>query len=185
MPRALLVLLAAGLLAACGNERTPPPDVDAPKAPEGERIVDLKPAGVRFRAPGNWAPLQPAGRRAGGVRSGRATVAVWRYPRREELPTDRASLRQVRELLLDRIAERDESFELDRSRLVRRAGAPGIEVLGSQTIAGVRVRVRSLHLYAHGAEVVIDAYAPRRRFARLDRTIFRPLIRTLRLRKVT
>jgi hypothetical protein len=34
-------------------------------------------------------------------------------------------------------------------------------------------------VYAHGAELVLDAYAPPAEFARVDRTVFRPLLRSL------
>jgi hypothetical protein len=41
--------------------------------------------------------------------------------------------------------------------------------------------VRSTHLYAHGGELVVDAYAPPGEYAKVDRAVFGPLLRSLRL----
>jgi hypothetical protein len=45
--------------------------------------------------------------------------------------------------------------------------------------------VRSTHLFDRGTEIVIDAYAPPGDFARVDRSVFQPLIRSVRLRAPT
>ena len=179
--RLTTALLASAALAGCGNDRTAPPDVDTPQDPAGTRSVRLEEAGIRFRAPGNWPDLPLEEPRVGGVRSGRATVAIWRYARDEELPGTRAELERARELLLDRVRERDESYESERARIVRRGGAPGVELLGRQTIAGSPARSRSAHLFARGREYVIDAYAPPADFERLDEQVFLPLLRSLRI----
>ncbi len=60
-------------------------------------------------------------------------------------------------------------------------GAPAIELLGTATIAGEKRRVRSTHVYAKGAEIVLDAYAPEQEFARVDREVFRPIAASLRI----
>jgi hypothetical protein len=39
--------------------------------------------------------------------------------------------------------------------------------------------VRSTHIYAHGAEYVIDAYADADSFRQVDAQVFRPLLRSL------
>ena len=41
--------------------------------------------------------------------------------------------------------------------------------------------MRSLHAYGHGLEVVLDAFAPPRDFARVDEQTFGPMARSLRL----
>ncbi|CAA9507219.1 MAG: hypothetical protein AVDCRST_MAG30-2272 [uncultured Solirubrobacteraceae bacterium] len=180
-PRAL-VGLAVVLLAGCGNERTPVPDVATPADPAGTRPIDLEDAGVFFTGPGNWDDGDARGALAGGVQSGRATVAVWRYPRTEPLPITRAQLTRVRDLLVERVRQRDPTFEPEASRVTRRAGEPAIELLGQQTIEGRRVKVRSAHVFAGGAEIVVDAYAPPADFDRLDPTVFLPALGSLRLR---
>ena len=175
---ALLLLL---VLAGCGNSRTPPPDVDTPVAPVGTRTVRIAGARLRFDAPGNWRDLPPAPPRLGGIRSGRATVAVWRYERTQPLPRTNAELSRVRELLLGRIKTRDKTFVETSSRVLRADGAPAIEIVGRQTIGGLPVRVRSTHLFYRQAEVVVDAYAPPAQFERVDAGVFRPLLRSLRI----
>jgi hypothetical protein len=41
--------------------------------------------------------------------------------------------------------------------------------------------VRSTHVFAKGAEFVVDAYAAPRDFALIDRTIFQPLVKSLKI----
>jgi hypothetical protein len=178
---ALAVPLAVLALTGCGNDRTPVPDVSHADPPRGYRKVVLKDAGVRFTAPFNWQNLDPQGRRAGGIRSKTATLAVWRYPRSEPLPATESALEEVKGLLVDRVKARDPSFELRSSRVTRRGGADAIELVGSQEIAGLPFDVRSTHVFKAGAEVVLDAYAPPADFARVDRTVFRPVLKSLRV----
>jgi hypothetical protein len=179
---ALVLTLIAAAAAGCGNERTPAPDVVTPDAPRGTRVVHLDAAGVRFNAPLNWRDLPARGRRAGGIQSKTATVAVWVYPRTEPLPSTKAALEEVKRLLVDRLRRRDPRFELRGSTIGRRGGANAIEVLGRQTIAGLPFGVRSAHLYARRTEVVVDAYAPPESFDRLDAGVFVPLLGSLKLK---
>ena len=176
--------MVLGLSAAgCGERATPPPDVRTPLDPIGSRKVILGAGEVRFRGPVNWTDVVPRPPKLGGIESRRAVLAVWRYPRTEPLPQGRAQLARVRDLLVAEVRRRDASFVLQgEPSLTRRAGAPAIELRGSQTIAGVPVRVRSSHVFRDGAEVVLDAYAPPERFDALDRTVFEPALRTLDLR---
>jgi hypothetical protein len=176
------MLLAAAIIAGCGTSRTTVPDVRTPDAPQGARAVRLGHAGVRFRAPVNWADLPGQGARAGGIQSRTATVAVWRYPRSEPLPATAAALDAARARLIERIKQRDGSFQVQGDRSLRLAGARAIEVTGRATIAGLPFRVRSTHLFKRGAEVVVDAYASPADFDRVDATVFRPLLQSLRLR---
>jgi hypothetical protein len=41
--------------------------------------------------------------------------------------------------------------------------------------------VRSTHVYAKQAEVVVDAYVAPRDFVNVDREVFRPLVRSLKI----
>jgi hypothetical protein len=173
----LLALVPA--VAGCGNRRTQPPDVITPDAPQGTREVRLK--GVRFTAPFNWQDLPALGLRAGGIQSNTATVAVWRYPRSEPLPASSAALDEVEGLLVERVKRRDATFELRSSSTGRLAGARAIQLVGRQTIAGLPFGVRSAHVFAAGTEIVVDAYARPQDFAALDASVFRPLLRSLKL----
>lgn len=172
------------LLTGCGNAVTRPPDTRVPDAPAGTRVVILPATGIKFTAPFNWpnlSSLDPA--MVAGIQNKRATVAIWRYARTEPLPATRTALKEVRGLLLERVKRRDPTFQLDKSAYPRRDGEPSIELLGSQTIAGLRFRVRSAHVFAFGAEFVIDAFAPPEHFERVDKTVFRPLLKSLRFTK--
>ncbi len=178
-PGLLIILLVA--LAGCGNARTRPPDTEHPDAPRLPHDYAIADAGVSFEGPGNWQPLPPGGPLVGGIRNKTATLAIWRYPRTEPLPTTSAALEEVRGLLLARIRQRNPTFVVRQSRLRRRGGLEGIELVGRQTIAGLRYYVRSTHLFKAGAEVVIDAYAPPGEFVRVDRTVFGPVLRSLKV----
>ncbi len=184
MPR--LVLAAAALLtfAGCGNARTIAPDVTRPEDPRGEVVVELPQARLGFVAPANWRPLEARDALVGGIESRRATLAIWRYPRTEPLPATEAQLERVRDLLVERVQERDPTFRLGAARITRRAGAPAVELTGAGSIAGRPVRLRSSHVYAEGAEIVVDAYAPPGDFARLDGPVFVHALRSLRLSPV-
>lgn len=41
--------------------------------------------------------------------------------------------------------------------------------------------VRSTHVYADGAEIVVDAFAPERDFRRVDAQVFRGVLRSLHI----
>jgi hypothetical protein len=173
------IAVAAVLVSGCGEERTRPPDLTHAQAPQCCVRTVLREQGISYRRPRNWAQLPAAGTFAGGLSSRAATVAVWRYPRTEPLPRDDAALEQVQTLLLDRVRQRNPTFTLRHSQITRIGGAPGIELLGSQTSSGFAYDVRSAHVFKAGAEIVVDAYAPSADFPRLDRLVFRPLLASL------
>jgi hypothetical protein len=177
LPACLAALLAAG----CGAERREPPDPARPFATAAPAERAFPSAGVRFEAPADlrFEPGPPP--LVASASTGTATVAIWRYPRTEPLPRDDAALDDARKALEGAARTRDGSFDLDRSRRVRIDGAPGVELLGAERVAGRDRRVRSTHLYARGAEVVIDAYAAPQDFAAVDRQLIRPLLRSLQL----
>lgn len=179
MRRLAGILCLTAAVAGCGNARTQAPDIQHADAPAGERGVEYGSAGVTFTAPKNWQDLPASGPLVGGVRSKTATVAVWRYPRSEPLPEGKTALEEARGLLEARVKQRNPTFQVRESAVRRRGGAPAIELLGSQTVAGLPVDVRSAHVFKAGAEVIVDAYAPPGDFARVDATVFEPLLRSL------
>ena len=181
-----LALLAATLLGSawgCGYDRSKPPDVATPQPPATFQKRSFREQGLALYAPANWrssageAPLVVA------FTSGRATLAVWRYPRSERLPKSRIEVAKVLPDLLQAARGREPALRLDTPRLVTIAGAPGVVLTGVETILGQRRRVRSAHLYANGAEVVVDAFAPPGVFARVDRQVFRAVLASLRVRR--
>jgi hypothetical protein len=174
---ACLPLLAAG----CASHATPVPDVTTARAPTGWSPARFESGGLRLHVPANWFSTATTSPQVAAVSSGSATVALWRYPRAEPLPVARPALVNARRALIGAVRRRDRTFRLAGARLVRVAGAPGIAVVGAQSMNGRRVRIRSTHLFAKRSEVVVDAYAPPGQFVRLDRTVFRPLTASVRI----
>ena len=186
MPRTLLTLLAgaAVLLAGCGNDRTPVPELGLIPAPKGFRDAEFKAQGVQFRAPTNWRIVPGSDAQLATVAIGDAQVGIWRYERSEPLPETRAQLGAARQALVAQIESRDPTFKLTSTRLVVKPGLRGVEVVGTGTNltnGAIQRSMRSLHAYGHGLEVVLDAFAPPRDFARVDEQTFAPMARSLRL----
>ena len=182
MPRpALTAALLATLAAGCGADRLDTPDASRPYTIEGPTERAFPAAGVSFEAPGDWrfdpgkAPLVAT------TSSGTATIAIWRYPRTEALPRDDIALDQADGALREAAKARDENLRVQQSRKVRVDGARGIQLVGIEQVAGRERQVRSTHVYAKGAEYVIDTYAGLRDFALVDRTVFQPLVRTFKI----
>jgi hypothetical protein len=181
MRRPLLVLTATVALTGCGNQRAAVPDTATPGPPLGTNAATYPQAGLRFGAPAGWhvepgqAPLVTT------ITTGRAAVAVWRYPRTEPLPVTTRALEQAKSALLAAAAARDATFAPQGARVTRVDGRRAVEVRGTETVEGARRAVRSTHVFAFGAEVVVDASAPPRDFARVDRQVFGPLVRSLHL----
>jgi hypothetical protein len=177
-----LTILACLALAGCGNHQQRPPVVGPPAQPTGTTPVAFDRAGVRFAAPGGWHVQAGTAPLVATVQSGTALVAIWRYPRTEPLPASHAQLTQARDLLLQAAKARDATFKPLKSAITKLGSHPAIQVRGTETVSGRPRMVRSTHVYAFGAEVVVDAYAPDDVFGRVDRSAFLPLVRSLKLR---
>jgi len=176
--------VAAVLLTGCGNDRTPVPELGLIPTPTAFRDSPFLAQGVQFRSPANWRVVNGEGTHLATVAVGDAQVGVWRYPRTEPLPETRDQLAAARQALVAQIESRDPTFKLTSTRLVIKPGFRGVEVVGvgtNLTNASVQRSMRSLHAYAHGGEVVMDAFAPPRQFARIDEQAFAPMARSLRL----
>jgi len=176
---ALTYLAVAVLLAGCGNDRTPPRDIGAIRAPGDFRAVRFSEAS--FKAPVSWLTTPREGRRLVTFSAGHAQIAVWRYPRTEPLPETRDQLDATRKALIAQVQARDPTFKLTSSRLIRRSGLRAVELLGVGRIQGVQRSIRSLHGYGHKAEVVLDAFAPTQDFPRVDRQTFRRVLGSAKL----
>ena len=171
--------MLAVLLAGCGSDSSPT------KQPASQKPASASyPAqGVSFTAPAGWNLGAGKGSLVATVQAGEATIAVWRYPRKEKLPKSEAELAAARDALLDVAAKRDTSFAVIKTAPTTIAGQPAVQIRAKETIAGQPRTVRSTHIYAHGSEYVIDAYADYDHFRRIDAQVFRPLLRTLRISK--
>jgi hypothetical protein len=175
---AALVLLGA---AGCGRERLAVPEVERPDVTRPSAPRTFPKAGLRFAPPATWSADVGPAPLVLQMTSGNAAIAVWRYSRTEPLPTKGPQLEVAQAALLRAVKQRDEGYREITTRRTEVDGEPAIQLLGDQRIAGRDRRVRSTHVYAHGAEVVVDQYAAREDFARLDAAVFRPFVGTLRL----
>jgi hypothetical protein len=140
---------------------------------------------VAFQAPAGWLPTKGAAPLLATIATGEATIAIYRYVRSEALPRTPAELNAALDALVTAAKARDSTFtEIKRARL-QVDGHPAVQLRGIETIVGRHRTVRSTHIYAEGAEVVVDAFAPDRDFRRVDAQVFRELLRSLRIRKPT
>jgi len=178
--RAALVALAL-VAPGCGRERIDVPDTTRPAAPLGQAPQAFPEAGVVLERPGNWPFHEGRPPLVASASSGTATVALWRYERGEALPGGRDALDAALTALEQSVKGRDGTFALEKGRRVAIDGAPAIQILGTESVDGEKRRVRSTHVYAQGAEVVLDAYAPEAEFARVDRDVFAPILSSMRI----
>jgi hypothetical protein len=146
---------------------------------------DYPAQGVSFTAPTGWTVDAGKGRLVATAQAGQAVVAVWRYPRTEKLPKSKPELQAARDALLKAASARDVTFERIRTAPTRIAGKPAVQIRAREHIAGQPRTVRSTHIYAHGAEIVVDAYADADSFRQTDAAVFRPLLRSLHITKPT
>ena len=153
-----------------------------PARPNGATPIAFDRQGLRFSAPGGWHVQPGQSPLVATVQSGTAQIAVWRYPRTEPLPTTDAQLTQARDLLIQAAKARDRTFKEEKTAITKVDGHDAIQVRGTETISGRPQSVRSTHVYAFGAEYVVDAFAPAEVFGQVDREAFLPLVRSLRLR---
>lgn len=174
---AVVALLAAG----CGNERQTTPRVSTVGPPLAAEGVKDDESGVAYDAPGGWQRTDGEAPLVSTLQTGRAVIAIWRYPRSEPLPSSRKQLDAAKDALLAAAKARDATFEEVRSAVTRIDGKPAVQIRGTETIEGRARTVRSTHVYAEGAEVVVDAIAPGQEFRRVDAQIFRPLLRSLKI----
>ncbi|MDQ3587672.1 MAG: hypothetical protein M3375_04900, partial [Actinomycetota bacterium] len=79
------------------------------------------------------------------------------------------------------VRKRDPRFRLAGSRILRAAGAPGVEVVGIQSLSGGRLETRSVHLFEGEGEYVLELIAPRADFGPADTLVFSPMLRSLEL----
>ena len=181
LPPLILAGLLVAALPACGNERQRPPETPRAAPAVGKRTVSLSRWGVTFVRPANWRLADPRPPQIAAVGSGQAAINFWHYPRDEPLPKSGRELQRARRALIAAARARDRSLKVVSSRSVNVGGALGVELVATERIGVSRRIVRSTHLYAHGGELVVDAYAPPGEFVAVDQRVFRPLLRSLRV----
>jgi hypothetical protein len=180
---ALAAAVVAVALAGCGNDETDAPDTRRPPPPRGTVDVSVPEAGVSFEAPAAWRRQKGEAPLVYAVQTGQATLALWRYPREEQLPVTHNALQNAKEALVEQIRKRDESFKVTRAKLLHVGPKRAVQVHGVGSIAGNRREIRSTHIYTERAEFVVDAYAPPSVFDRVDRQVFEPVLDSLEITK--
>lgn len=175
-------VLMVAPLAGCGNARQPAPDVALPGPAFGSEQVSYPQAGITFaRAPAGWSRADGQPPAVATIATGQATIGVFRYPRSVPLPKTRDELNAAATASKAAALARDPTFtEIARARL-KVDGRPAIQIRARETVDGQPRTVRTTHIYAFGAEIVVDAYAPEKDFRRVDAQVFRPLVATMTL----
>ena len=179
-----LAALLAGLavaLSGCGNSRTHVPDPSVPVVPATFHRLTFPRQGLALSAPTNWIVSQSKPPLVSIVSSGDAVVALWRFPRSAAVPLGDGALKQALSALLHLSHRRDPALQVIRSKAMSFDRVPAVEVDDFQHIGGQIRRVRSLHLFVAGAEVVLEQYAPPNEFHAVDHEAFSPIRRSLRL----
>ncbi|MDQ3720539.1 MAG: hypothetical protein M3350_07145 [Actinomycetota bacterium] len=180
---AFAALVLACLLSACGTERARVADPNS-MLPDSRtiRTVDFPQAGLSARVP---RPIGLVRRRPPEVfrfslPSG-AIISVFAYRRKEPVPSSPSALRAARRRLVAAVRKRDRTFRVASARVVRAAGAPGVEVTGTQSLSGGRLETRSVHLFEGEGEYVLELIAPRADFGPADTQVFSPMLRSLQV----
>jgi hypothetical protein len=169
------------LLGGCVSSRTRPPDVSRPQGPLATTFQRFPTEGISFYAPVNWFLSRGTPPDVEQMTSGPGVIAIWRYPRSEPLPTTAAALERARHALARAARARDPTLRIVRDQVTHVAHHHAVMLLARETIDGELRDVRSAHVYADHSEYVIDELSPPSDFPRLDRGLFLPVLRSLRL----
>ncbi len=181
---ALLLAVCVPLLAGCGEQPGDPPAIFEVKEPQGTETAEFSEAGMALEHPENWRLRRRDSPQVFELLSGEAVVAAWAYPREEALPADDAELEAAKDRLVEAIEERDPEYQVDSATLGEVAGAPSIDVRGTQVLGGRELRTRSVHVFEGESEYVIEALAPPADFDLVDRGVLAPLLASLELEGV-
>jgi hypothetical protein len=179
--RALVCLVVLAALSGCGNSKTKPPKVSKPTGAFGWTPVTIANQGILFERPNEWHYTPGTAPLLATLTSGDATIAIWRYPRTETLPSTPAELDKARDALVGAAKIRDPTFRVDKAKGTRAAHQPAVVIVAHERVAGRARTVRSTHVYAFGGEVVVDAFAPPAVYPALEDPIFRHVVRSLKV----
>lgn len=170
------------LLGGCGNSRTPAPQVGAPVLPAGFRALNLPSAGATLSVPRNWVLLGTHSRVLLVLdTSGGAVIDLWRYPLSGPAPTSAEQLMRARQRLIAAARSRDRTMRVISSGVTRIGGQPAITLSADEHIGQRERRIISTHVFTGSEELVMEEYAPQQFFARVDRTVFVPVLHSLTL----
>lgn len=169
------------VLAGCGNQRTPVPRLGDVAPSGGFDFLPLSPWPIAINVARRWSWAEHGAPLLLTESSGPAILAVWRFARHSSVPRSDSELRAARDALVAQARRRDPFLQLIRTRIGSLQGLPTIELDAGERVGGAPRRVRSLHVFAENAEVIIDAYAPPALFHDADHAVFSPVKHSLRL----
>jgi hypothetical protein len=180
---AVLGLALALALAAtgCGSSRLAVPNLSRPAAPGAMRAVSFARDGVALSLPRNWPVFDQRPPLLAIASSGPAVIVLWRFTAAAVPPSGAAELEQARQALIGAARSRQPQLELIRSAVVSVDGHAAVELDTIQRLRGQVRRIRSLHVYLPGHELVLEEYAPPPLFHATDHAVFSPVKRSLRL----
>lgn len=171
-----LVVLACFGLGACGSERGRAPAISTTAAsPDGVKTFTEFGDDVSFTYPANWALVTRKTPGVATISSGGASATVWAYRAQGLVVTPEDQL-AAQQRILASLKRRDPAFQLQSATLESRFGSPGVQVLGSTTISGHEVRIRSSHFWAGLGEYVIDQIADPAQYPVVNREVFEPML---------
>lgn len=174
--RAAILLAPLVVLGGCGDARTPVPSLPS----SSPHTLSYPAAGVSFSVPGTWTVASHQRPLISTANSGNGEVSLWRFPRTGRLPAGN-QLTRATSALIGAARARDSKLRVLTARQVPLDGRRAIELDVLDLVGGERRQVRSLHLFAYGAELVLEELAPPNEFRAVDRAVFSPLIHSLRV----
>lgn len=177
---AIACLCPLVLAVGCGNSRTQPRDFTRTVPPSGWKTIRIPEVPLAVDVPANWSVGSGGTRLVVVSFSGLSVVEIWRYARRQPPPATTAALRRAKNALVRAAKASDPRLHVIRSRVITLAGLPTIELSVTETVAGQLRRDRSLHVFTHGTELVLDTHAPANEFHAVDHAVFSPIKRSLR-----
>ncbi len=168
-------MVLALVLAGCGQRPPAVPGLSAPAAPQG--FHQITSGGVRLALPRSWITTPENPPLVTVVSSDSAVISLWRYPGR--FPATYARIQHAyKRLIADALHRQPKLHVLSAARLTV-DGHPAVQLDATAPIGTAQERVRSLHIFTHFAELVLEEYAPPRMFDRVDRQVFGPVRRSL------
>jgi hypothetical protein len=175
------LLCTALLLGGCSSAGVRAPNLSATARPAGFQRLQYGTDGVALSVPRNWTVTAESAPLVAVYSSGPATIALWRFPRPGAAIVSTTALRHALVRLIAAARARDPTLEVQHTGLSAVSGAGAVIVDALERVGHQLRRVRTEHVYAAGAELVLDAYAPPTQFASVDHLVFSPVRKSLSL----
>jgi len=153
-----------------------------PDGPTPRRLLNVPAARATLSVPRNWALVGTHNRQLLVVdTSGGAVIALWRYPVHGPAPQSTQQLQFARRRLIATARTRDASLRVISSNLMRVDGHPALALEADERIGAGQRHVISTHVWDGSEELVLEEYAPPEVFGTVNRAVFAPVLRSLKL----